>query len=515
MTTKSDWISASSPWAACSACNWPKGWTKTGRNLWKPPGQGSSSARGRSRLVAAGEARQRLHAGAIDPEGMVYVAGQAPATPSDVRPATIEHPFFGSEAGLAFQASPRGDSQVLWDTGLLPDVPTWYMTGVVHGDLANHEDAFKALRELVEAGDTNALARQAPVTRGAAAAFAMPDFQPAYLPDQRSLLTSALGMGPAPQRSTQRQKIQVSITHGDLATTSRTVAVGHYCGDTIVGPEAYLDRVLGHRLRRCQALGLYPGAVGSQEVFYNPRPQAKPRGALVVGLGKVGELSTGTLADSFSRALLAYCRDEIERRPAPVDGSCPALELRVTSLLIGTGAGGIGVEESLAALLRGVVRANDLLSETLQQDTVRISSLRVIELWEQTAIHASHVLADLEQDPELMDRLDCDRTLSECAGGKRGPRALDDPEWWHRLQIQAPAGKPMRFTSLTRRARAEQDLLSTQEVMVDRFIADAIGSVHHGSETSRTLYEMLLPNRLKDGVEMRGNLVLTRTWSAA
>jgi tetratricopeptide (TPR) repeat protein len=72
---------------------------------------------------------------------------------------------------------------------------------------------------------------------------------------------------------------------------------------------------------------------------------------------------------------LAYCRDEIERRPAPVDGSCPALELRVTSLLI--------------------------------------------------------------------------------------------------------------------------------------------GSVHHGSETSRTLYEMLLPNRLKDGVEMRGNLVLVLDERAA
>lgn len=335
----------------------------------------------------------------------------------------------------------------------------------------------------------------------------MREYQPAFRPDQRSLLSSALGMGPPPQ-TVHRQKLQVAITLGDLATTSRAVAVGHYSGDTIVGPEAYLDRVLGTRLRRCHSLGLYPGELGTNGIFFNPNPQAKPKGAVVIGLGKVGELTAGTLADSFSLALLAYCRDEMERQPAAPDGGCPSLELPVTTLLIGTGAGGIGVEESLAALLRGTVRANDSLQKALDSQKVRITRLRVIELWEETAIQAAHALAKLERDPELAGRLVCDRTLTECAGGKRGPRSLDDPDWWQRLKISAPVGKPMRFTSLTRRARAEQDLLATQEAMVDRFIADAIGSVHHGPETSRTLYEMLLPNRLKDGSEMRGKLVL-------
>ena len=479
------------------------------RHLWTAPGHRSSHSHGLSRLAAAGEVRRKLRDTAIDPDGMIYVAGQAAATPCEVQQTDIERPFLGGvEGGLSFLASARGDGQVLWDTGLLPEVPSWYMSGVVHGDLANHADAFDALRELVQTGDTHALARQAPRSRGTATNMEMPEVEPTFLPDQRSLLSSALGMGPPPLSNPHQQKIRVTITHGDLATTSRMVAVGHYCGDTIVGPEAYLDRALGGRLRRCNTLGLYPAGIGSQGIYFNPYPHANPNGALVIGLGKVGELTSGQLADTFSTALLAYCHEMIEHHPVTSQRPPRPQQLSITTLLIGTGAGGISVEESLAALLRGTVRTNDRLQEALQPRIVRIADIRVIELWEDIAIQAAHALPQLERNPELSGRFDFARTVEVCPGGKRGPRPHGDPEWWHRLQIVAPEGKPMRFTSLTQRARAEQDLLTTQEAMVDRFVADAISTVEHGRETSRTLYEMLLPNRLKDGVEMCDNLVL-------
>ena len=479
------------------------------RYPWTAPGRHRRHSDGLSRLAAAGQVRDKLRTAAIDPEGMIYVAGQASATPCGVQQADIEPPFPGNhERGLAFLASARGDSQVLWDTGILPEVPTWYMNGVVHGDLANHAEAFDALRELVETGDTHALARQAPRTRSDTRTRVIPDFDPAFLPDTRSLLRSALGMGPPPPANPRRKKLRVTITHGDLATTSRMVAVGHYCGDTIVGPEAYLDRALEGRLRRCHTLGLYPADIGSHGIYFNPHPHSTPRGALVVGLGKVGELTSGELTDTFSRALLAYCHEIIERHPENSDGRQPPQHLAITTLLIGSSAGGVTIAESLAALLRGTLRANDRLQEALKPQIVKITDIRIIERWQDTAIQTAHALPRLERNPELSGRLDYAPTLTVCRGGKRGARPHSDPDWWHRLQILAPENKPMRFTSLTQRARAEQDLLTTQETMVDRFVADAISTVEHGPATSRALYEMLLPNRLKDGVEMRDNLVL-------
>ena len=482
------------------------------RHHWRPPGQsaGRSSAGGKAVLAAAGEVRRRLRDRAIDPDGMIYVAGQADATPCDIRPVNVEALFFGDDQqGLEVLASPRGDSSVLWDTGPLPGVPTWYMTGVKHGDLANHPDAFEALRELVVDGETLKLPQRAPLTRGSEAVFPLREHEPAFLPDQDSLLRSALGMGPPRKPPSRSSKVRVSVSHGDLATTRHTVAVGHYAGDTIIGPEAYLDRVLGGRLRRCQRLGLYPGALGSQAVFFNPRIGARPRGALMVGLGPVGALTPSDLSNTFSLALLAYSREEIERQaPGQQGDNSPPLELCLATLLIGTGAGGIGVDESVAALLRGVVRANDSLREAVQPTCVRIAEIDIIELWQDKAIQAAHALNTIDHDPELKNRLDCAATVTKRTGGQRGPRRLDDPAWWHRLQILSPSGKSMRFTSLTRRARAEQDLLATQEQMVDRFVSAAIDTTHHGRETSRTLFEMLLPNRLKDGTEMRSNLVL-------
>ena len=53
--------------------------------------------------------------------------------------------------------------------------------------------------------------------------------------------------------------VAVSVIHGNLAFASYVVAVGHYAGSTIMAAEAYLDRVLGGRLRASLELDIYPG----------------------------------------------------------------------------------------------------------------------------------------------------------------------------------------------------------------------------------------------------------------
>src|SRR6185369_7535173 len=103
---------------------------------------------------------------------------------------------------------------------------------------------------------------------------------------------------------------------GDLGYALHPVIVGHYAGDTIVSAEDYLDNALKGRLRERHRLGLYPGQPGTCEVVLNPDRFGKPAGAIVIGLGQVGELSPGSLEAAITQAVLQYvihvaeCQDD-------------------------------------------------------------------------------------------------------------------------------------------------------------------------------------------------------------
>jgi len=114
------------------------------------------------RLEQARETRARLRETTLDPARFIYVAGVAPETPCDI----------GIDASAAVDrrvvvyATPRGDGRVPWDTGIPAELGggAYYMDAV-HGDLANHADAFPALVDLLTAGATSKLSRTPPAPR--------------------------------------------------------------------------------------------------------------------------------------------------------------------------------------------------------------------------------------------------------------------------------------------------------------------------------------------------------------
>jgi hypothetical protein len=140
------------------------------------------------RLAAARETRLLLNKSPTDPGRMCYVAGCAPATPTGFQ-------FVANKQGreiLQFQASPEGDGRVLWATGRLPGVRTWYMQAV-HGDLANHEPAFPALLDLLQKGATDRLPTVPPESRGAPERFLLPEEKTLLYPNFEDLTRAALG----------------------------------------------------------------------------------------------------------------------------------------------------------------------------------------------------------------------------------------------------------------------------------------------------------------------------------
>jgi hypothetical protein len=260
-------------------------------------------------------------------------------------------------------------------------------------------------------------------------------------------------------------------------------------------------------------MGLYPGRVETNAVFTNPRC-ADPRflglkGALVVGLGPVGSLTAAQLTRSFTRALLEYALER-SRQPRPAAGDAGGFG--VSALLIGTGAGGITVADSVYALIRGAIRANDTLATTRQQE--RVSSLEFIELWEDRAIQAVESLHMLSTQAGIRDLFTLEATLHTRDGGLRRLSYDEPPDWWQRLQILGgtrdgqPSDGGLRFAALTGRARTEVRLLSTQRQLVDQFIEGAIAHTRDDRNVARTLFDLLLPNDIKESAPDQDNVVL-------
>jgi len=155
-------------------------------------------------------------------------------------------------------------------------------------------------------------------------------------------------------------------------------------------------------LSRREALGLYPGSLLTSEIFFNPDPDGTPAGAIVVGLGPVGGLTATSLRRTMAQALLEYAVAKAERSQECSQGEPgAAVSASFTSLLIGTGAGGLSVEDSVTAILHGVHRANLALEQAKLERQVRIDRIEFIELWQDRAIQAVRALGRVAFDPEL------------------------------------------------------------------------------------------------------------------
>ena len=100
--------------------------------------------------------------------------------------------------------------------------------------------------------------------------------------------------------------LTVSVLHASLEHASYPLAIGHYDGDMIVGAEAVLDGKLDKRLSQRRLMNLYPGKAGTVEVILNPQgqTQGEAKGALVIGLGEVGQITPDILTRGVTEAAL-------------------------------------------------------------------------------------------------------------------------------------------------------------------------------------------------------------------
>lgn len=215
---------------------------------------------------------------------------------------------------------------------------------------------------------------------------------------------------------------------------------------------------------------------------------------IVVGLGAVGSLSLAGLARSVCEGVLDYATRHAGPEP-----------LRLASVLVGGSSGGIGVADAVQGIVRGVLAADDLLRRP--GAAIAIDRLDLVELWEHRALQAVQALDRLAQDPELRQRLRAAPTILAGENARRAATPTEPPGWWQRLRI-SQSEEGLTFCPVTDRARIELRTVATRLSEVDRLVRMAVGSTTDRPDLRRGLFEMLVPNQLKERAAEQEGLIL-------
>jgi hypothetical protein len=331
-------------------------------------------------------------------------------------------------------------------------VATWY-AAAEHGNLANHKPAFPAFLQLLNDGRTGQLPTSPPATaRGVRAKIPYVP-QSVLYPTEAEFVAGLLGGSTSRYTAGKAVGFKVSVVHGDLRHARFAVMAGHYEGDTIAGAEGYLDRRLDGALSQRYGLGIYPGALGTNTVVLRAPGQLQkelgiPRGAVIIGLGSMGELSPATLANAIRRGALDYVA-LVEDQCGWTDGEIAARSQQETGLsvlLIGTNSSAsITVEDSVSALLRAIGQANHEIANTKGLAT-RISEIEIVELYADVAIHAAHAVKELASDveSELDVRIEAADLLRQGQGGEVRVTPSLSRDQWRRWISPRRGGVPRR-----------------------------------------------------------------------
>ncbi|MCX5956199.1 MAG: CHAT domain-containing protein [Cyanobacteria bacterium] len=466
---------------------------------------------------------------------VIYVYGQASMTPCGL---------LEQNDRLKMLGTPAGDGVVTWASGPIPGIGSFYAMPVEHAALCNSAAHFAAIIDLLATGSTEPARLRAvntmPTLRSATAPVVY-EAGPIPYPTEEEVALSLLGgRKRQPLQARPAPCLQVCCKAMDLRFVTQPVMVGHYLQDAISGPEALIDRELVDReLSMRHRLGLYAGAQGTATVVLltnnaEERRRGRTRGAVVIGLGSYGELSAETLAEAVRVGSLRYLLQMVDRQ----SGEAPeTIEAPLSALLLGYNfTTNISVEDSVAALVRGVLAANQQFSETRPDVPVRITQLEIVELYLDIAATAARALVRVAEQinrdgARYGMRVEADRELRQGKGFSQRLDASQGVAYWPRLEVtdadqredclsptegaEPLAAKPrrafaerLRFAYLGQRARSETTLHQRQPGLVESLVESSIRESTYVEDLSRTLFQLLVPHDFKNQARQMDRMVL-------
>lgn len=439
----------------------------------------------------------------IDYSSMVYIAGKDKMTPCGYYLDEIP-----PKKQLYFLYTGEGDQSVTWASGIpkqLIEANAVYYSRVTHGALANEPDLFNAIEEILTTGQTKLIRNTKPLLRGEEIVFrAEPDID--FDLSESGLEKTILGLEEEKEPVSSQIPVTVTVSNGDLRYAEFPVIAGHFLNDGVLYAEKSIDNYADGSLTAKHRLGLYPGEIGTNAIFGKTK-NSDFKGAIIVGLGEPDQLTSFQLSKSVEQGVLNYL---LIKRGAEV----PKKGMGVSSLIVATGYGGLTVEGSLKAIIDGVNRANEKVKILPDEGYRTVQNIEIIELYADRALNCMYVLNKIaNKENSSYNIIIGNKRIKNLLGiQKRTP--LDTTEgWWNRITIKykeanEQTGEPssMVFGSSTADSREEENELYSSTSLIDLFISEVSSSNQWSSCTAKTLFELLIPNNLKETLKRKGNI---------
>ncbi len=249
------------------------------------------------------------------------------------------------------------------------------------------------------------------------------------------------------------------------------------------------------------------------------------RGAVVIGLGSYGSLTTASLTEAVRVGTLRYLLQLIDRQGG---ASSEPIEAPLSALLLGyNSTTNISVEDSVAALVRGVLAANQQFAASNRPLPVRVSRLELVELYLEIATTAARALLSVAEQINRDGarqglRVEAARELRHGRGSSQRLDASQVVAYWPRLVVTDAdeSGEPcppksgrslaerLRFAYLGQRARSETIVHQRQPGLVESLVEKAIRGSTYSADLARTLFQLLVPPGFKDQARQMDRMVM-------
>lgn len=445
------------------------------------------------------------HAGGIDFNNAVYIAGRDKSTPSGYE--------LDENNNLVFLSTAAGDQSVTWDSGIPKSMianNSVYYSDVSHGALSNDPVLFKSISEILAHGSTLLLKKTRPAIRATEISFRTPQVNDFDL-SAEGIENTILGLGKEKIIEAGEMPLKVSISNGDLKYSSYPLLAGHFINDGILYAERAIDYNMKGVLTERHQLGLYPGEIGSSEVIITH--QKDFNGAIIVGLGDPGSLTAFQLTQSVEQGVAKYLLNLNSRAPHSLD-TPGAQHVGVSSLAIACSYGGLSVEKSVRAIILGVQNANHKIRQTLKEGAKTITHIEFVEQYQDRALNCLYVLNEIEKEDDQTLNIVLERKRIKKLLGSRERLPLDNTdEWWTRINvklkeydIRSAKVKGMQFNISTGGAREEQRDLFTSREIVQELINDLSTNNQWTPQLAKTIFELLVPNDFKEQLKKQANI---------
>ncbi len=421
---------------------------------------------------------------------------------------------------LVYTSTSQGDGSVTWDRGIPVTLneTVYFANDTIHGELANDERIFAAIKGILQTGSTLRLSQTRPSNRST---LQYPKNPKTVIVnnDPEVLMRGVIGLKAfksfTPSNPfTTPSLLKISVKNGHLKYADNPILIGHFKNDIITSAENVLDKLLNDELSQRAELGVYPGEIGSNLVILPD--EENDMGAIIVGLGEPEELTPNLLKQTIELGCLNYllALDHTTKKNEE-DG------VGISSLLVGSNyVSNISIYDTVNAIIKGVIDANQKIKfiNTAQDNKksnkqfLTITHLEFIELYEHKSILAFHHLNEIEGGKTFAN-IDVygKRRIAE---GRRTYYSIEESNtWWRRLTAivrknPKSGAESLYFNASSKKASVEEVNIYHNRKIITALLKENSKTSLWNKKLMKSVFNLIIPNDFKMIFRNQQNILL-------